>query len=72
MVAAGANLLVRILVTYFVDTTIGATNPSIGGPLALMLGVYLFSQNVLIGCILVRQSVYIYGEQSVVVRDNLP
>ena len=71
MVAAGANLLVRLLVTYFVDTTIGATNPSIGGPLALMLGVYLFSQNVLIGCILVRQSAYIYAEQPVAASDEL-
>jgi len=44
-----------VLVTYFVDTTIGATNANIGGPLALMLGVYLVSQNVLIGAILVRQ-----------------
>jgi membrane protein len=53
--AAAANLLVRALVTYFVDTTIGATNATIGGPLALMLGVYLVSQNVLIGAIVVRQ-----------------
>ncbi len=53
--AAVANLLVRALVTYFVDTTIGATNAVIGGPLGLMLGVYLVSQNVLIGAILVRQ-----------------
>ncbi len=57
-IAAGANLLVRTLVTNFVDTTIGAASGIIGGPLALMLGVYLVSQNVLIGAILVRQ----YGE----------
>jgi len=53
--AAAANLLVRVLVTYFVDTTIGASNATIGGPLALMLGVYLVSQNVLLGAIVVRQ-----------------
>jgi uncharacterized BrkB/YihY/UPF0761 family membrane protein len=63
--AAGANLLVRILVTYFVDTTIGATSAVIGGPLALMLGVYLVSQNVLIGAILVRQ----YSRDRVVVNS---
>jgi membrane protein len=55
IIAAGANLLVRVLVTNFVDTTIGATSAIIGGPLALMLGVYLVSQNVLIGAIVVRQ-----------------
>ena len=54
-IAAAANLLVRLLVTYFVDTTIGATNAVIGGPLALMLGVFLVCQNVLIGAIVVRQ-----------------
>ncbi len=63
MAASGANLLVRALVTGFVDTTIGATNPNIGGPLAVMLGVYLFSQNVLIGCILVRQSMRVYAQR---------
>ena len=60
VLASAANLLVRVLVTYFVDTTIGATNPNVGGPLALMLGVYLASQNILIGCIVVRQHVRIY------------
>ncbi len=61
MMASAANLLVRALVTSFVDSTIGATNASIGGPLALMLGVYLACQNVLIGGILVRQHVQIYS-----------
>jgi uncharacterized BrkB/YihY/UPF0761 family membrane protein len=61
MVASAANLLVRALVTSFVDATIGATNADIGGPLALMLGVYLASQNILIGGILVRQHVQVYG-----------
>ncbi len=65
--AAGANLLVRALVTYFVDTTIGATSAIIGGPLALMLAVYLVSQNVLIGAILVRQ----YGRDRAAIA-NLP
>ncbi len=54
-IAAGGNLLVRALVTRFVDTTIGLASAVIGGPLALMLGVYLVSQNVLVGAILVRQ-----------------
>ncbi len=61
--AAFANLLVRVLVTNFVDTTIGAASAVIGGPLALMLGVYLVSQNVLVGAILVRQ----YGRTRVAV-----
>ena len=61
MLASAANLLVRALVTSFVDTTIGATNADIGGPLALMMGVYLGSQNILIGGILVRQHVQVYG-----------
>ena len=60
--ASAANLLVRVLVTYFVDTTIGATNANIGGPLALMLGVFLACQNILIGCIVVRQHVRIYAQ----------
>ena len=62
-IASGANLLVRALVTSFVDTTIGAASAVIGGPLALMLGVYLVSQNVLVGAILVRQ----YGRTRVAV-----
>lgn len=61
IIASGANLLVRALVTSFVDTTIGATNANIGGPLALMLGVYLFCQNVLIGCIVARQHIRVYA-----------
>jgi len=54
-IASVANQLVSILVVNFVDTTVGATNVNIGGPLALMLGVFLFAQNILIGCVLVRQ-----------------
>ncbi len=54
-VASAANQLVSLLVASFVDTTIGATNVNIGGPLALMLGVFLFVQNILIGCVVVRQ-----------------
>ena len=54
-IASVANQLVSILVVNFVDTTVGATNVNIGGPLALMLGVFLFVQNILIGCVLVRQ-----------------
>ena len=61
IIASGANLLVRAFVAAFVDTTIGATNATIGGPLALMLSVFLFSQNVLIGCILVQQSAQVYA-----------
>jgi uncharacterized BrkB/YihY/UPF0761 family membrane protein len=61
IIASGANLVVRALVATFVDTTIGATNSAIGGPLSLMLGVFLFSQNVLIGCILVHQSTRVYA-----------
>jgi hypothetical protein len=30
---------------------------NIGGPLALMLGVFLFAQNILIGCVIARQYV---------------
>ena len=61
LVASAANLLVRELVTSFVDSTIGATTANIGGPLALMLGVYLFVQNILIGCALVRQYIRVYA-----------
>ncbi len=60
IIASGANVLVTVFVASFVDTTIGATNVAIGGPLSIMLGAYLFSQNVLIGCILVRQSTLIF------------
>jgi membrane protein len=56
-VASAANQVVSLLVASFVDTTIGATNVNIGGPLALMLGVFLFVQNILIGCVIVRQYV---------------
>ena len=55
VIASVANQLVRILVAGFVDATIGATNVNIGGPLALLLAVFLFVQNILIGFILVRQ-----------------
>ncbi len=54
-VASAANQLVSLFVSNFVDTTIGASNVNIGGPLALMLGVFLFVQNILIGCVIVRQ-----------------
>lgn len=53
--ASTLNLLVKLLVANFVDTTIGAANANVGGPLALMLGVYLVIQNILIGGIVVRQ-----------------
>jgi membrane protein len=56
-VASAANQLVSLLVASFVDTTMGATNVNIGGPLALMLGVFLFVQNILIGCVIARQYV---------------
>lgn len=54
-IAAGSNHLVRLLVTNFVDGTIGASNTNIGGPLALMLGIYLIVQNILLGAIIARQ-----------------
>ncbi len=60
--ASVANQLVSILVANFVDTTVGATNVNIGGPLALMLGVFLFAQNILIGCVLVRQYMLLDAE----------
>ncbi len=56
-VASAANQLVSLFVASFVDTTIGASNVNVGGPLALMLGVFLFVQNILIGCVIVRQDV---------------
>ncbi len=49
------NQVVKLLVTRFVDTTIGASTVGIGGPLALVLGLYLIAQNILIGCIVARQ-----------------
>ncbi len=56
-IASAANQLVSLFVANFVDTTIGASNVNVGGPLALMLGVFLFVQNILIGCVIVRQYV---------------
>jgi uncharacterized BrkB/YihY/UPF0761 family membrane protein len=53
--AALLNQVVKLLVTHFVDTTIGASTLAIGGPLALVLGIYLTVQNILIGSIVVRQ-----------------
>ena len=61
LIASAANLLVREFVTGFVDSTIGATTANIGGPLALMLGVFLFVQNILIGCALIRQYIRVYA-----------
>jgi membrane protein len=55
VVASSLNLAVKFLVTNFVDTTIGASAVNIGGPLAVVLGIYLIVQNILIGCIVVRQ-----------------
>lgn len=60
-IAAGADHLVRLLVTNFVDSTIGASYTNIGGPLALMLGAYLIIQNILIGAIIARQYSLLYG-----------
>jgi membrane protein len=54
-VAASANELVRLLVANFVDSTIGAAYTNVGGPLALMLGVFLIIQNILVGAIVARQ-----------------
>ena len=61
LIASAANLLVREFVTGFVDSTIGATTANIGGPLALMLGVFLFVPNILIGCALIRQYIRVYA-----------
>jgi membrane protein len=69
-VASAANQLVSLLVASFVDTTIGATNVNIGGPLALMLGVFLFVQNILIGCVIVRQYVLLDAHQDRPLPDS--
>ncbi len=61
-VASAANQLVSLFVANFVDTTIGASNVNVGGPLALMLGVFLFVQNILIGCVIVRQYVLLSAQ----------
>lgn len=63
-IASAADHLVRLLVTNFIDTTIGATAANVGGPLALMLGVYLTVQNILLGAIIARQYTLVYAPET--------
>jgi uncharacterized BrkB/YihY/UPF0761 family membrane protein len=53
---SAANLLMRFLIVQrFIDTTVGASAPAVGGPIALLLWAYLLSQNLLLGVALVRE-----------------
>ena len=53
---SAANLLMRFLfVQRFIDTTVGASAPAVGGPIALLLWAFLLSQNLLLGVALVRE-----------------
>ncbi len=54
---SAANLLIRYLVVQrFVDTTLGASAPAVGGPIALMLWAFLLAQNLLLGVALIAES----------------
>ena len=53
---SAANLLIRFaIVQRFVDGTIGASTPAVGGPIALLLWAFLLSQNLLLGVALARE-----------------
>ncbi|MEO6060958.1 MAG: YhjD/YihY/BrkB family envelope integrity protein [Thermoflexales bacterium] len=53
---SAANLLIRYAVVQrFVDGTLGASTPAVGGPIALLLWAFLLSQNLLLGVALVRE-----------------
>lgn len=53
---SAANLLIRYAVVQrFVDGTLGASTPAVGGPIALLLWAFLLSQNLLLGVALARE-----------------
>lgn len=55
MLVSAANIVLRFLVVQrFLENTLGASAPAVGGPIALLLWAFLLAQNLLLGVALIR------------------